>query len=243
MDIIIPIEKNEIETSTLPCAYQKLIDLTEEERHPKKSPHRHIVDPPSGGKITLVCCETTVGPFSVAVHTKWAPLGAERFLELVRNKYFSTRVALMRCIKNFICQFGIAGDPSINKMYESKNILDDPNWLPEGPTNRVNADGTKRFSIGYMAYAGGGPNTRSNQFIVALKDNAMLGGGSPWEVPFGEVVGKESFDVLSKIYTGYGENGPPQHLLAQEGSSKNVKDLFPALDYVTACTVIDEEIN
>jgi len=176
-DDIITLEEPKVERNKFPCEYQKLTDLTDEERHPRKSRNRHIVDPPSGGMITLVCCETTVGSFSVAVHTNWAPLGSKRFLDLVEKKYFSTKVALMRCIKNFICQFGIAGDPEINKSYHNSNILDDPNWLPEGPSNRVNADGTKRFSVGYMAYAGGGPNTRSNQWIVALEDNPFLGGG------------------------------------------------------------------
>jgi cyclophilin family peptidyl-prolyl cis-trans isomerase len=147
----------------------------------------------------------------------------------------------MRCIKNFLCQFGIAGIPSYNKPYNGKGnlLIDDRNWLPEGPTHRKNALGVKRFSKGYLAYAGGGKNSRSNQFIVALHDNERLGGGSPWEVPWGELVGKESYDTLDKIYTGYGENGPSQARLSREGSSEGVRQEFPNLDYILGCNVID----
>lgn len=90
-----------------------------------------------------------------------------------------------------------------------------------------------------MAYAGGGKNSRSNQFIVALKDNERLGGGSPWEVPWGEVVGKESFTTLDRIYTGYGEKGPSQGRLSREGSSESIQQEFPRLDYILGCTLVD----
>jgi len=53
-------------------------------------------------------------------------------------------------------------------------------------------------------------------------------------------VGKDSYDTLSKIYTGYGEKGPNQGLLNREGSSQKVRDMFPKLDYITSCTLIDE---
>lgn len=143
----------------------------------------------------------------------------------------------MRCIKNFICQFGIAGVPSYNKPY--KQMQDDPNWLPEGPKHRKNELGVRRFGKGYLAYAGSGKNSRSNQLIVALADNGGLGGGSPWEVPWGEVVGEESFRTLDNIYTGYGEKGPSQGRLHKEGSSEGVQKDFPNLDYLLSCDVID----
>jgi cyclophilin family peptidyl-prolyl cis-trans isomerase len=176
---------------------------------------------------------------NIAVHHKWAPVGADHFVKMVKDGYFSSKVALFRCMKNFLCQFGIAGTPELNKRH-GQNLVDDPNWLPEGPTHRTNDQGVKRFAKGYMAYAGGGKNTRGNQLIVSLVDVGSLAGGSPWEVPWGELVGTQSFDTLDKIYTGYGEKGPPQGLLSREGSSENVKNTWPLMDYMTACTVVDE---
>lgn len=179
----------------------------------------HIVQPPRS-PFTLVCCQTTQGPLSIAVHPNWAPRGADRFLSMVNSWYFYSKVPFFRCLKGFLCQFGIAGDPKFNDKDAyifSKTILDDPNWLPEGPEGRVR-DGKFRFSKGYLAYAGSGPNSRSNQFIVALNENKFLGGGSPWEVPFGEVIGELSLQTLDKLYTGYDEKGPSQGRLYREGT-------------------------
>ncbi|KAL3797836.1 hypothetical protein HJC23_006874 [Cyclotella cryptica] len=233
---------------------RSLKDLTPSQLHPQATSSRHIVTPPIDSiPISLVSCSTTKGFLHIVVHPSWAPLGASRFLQMVDTEYFYSKVALMRCLRNFICQFGIAGDPSYNQEYvgRGKNLKDDPNltpdlgpnmqWLPEGPSHRTNELGVKRFARGYLAYAGGGKDSRSNQFIVALSDNERLGGGSPWEVPWGEVVGEESFATLDKIYTGYGEKGPSQGRLLREGSSEEVAKEFPMLDYILGCKVVDSE--
>lgn len=92
------------------CQYNSLSDLKDYEINPQQSDsvdgngRRHAFQPPKDGIITLVCCETTAGPLSIAVHDRWAPLGAERFLNMVKTGYFSSKVALMRCVRNFICQ-------------------------------------------------------------------------------------------------------------------------------------------
>lgn len=198
-----------------------------------------MVSPPAGGILSLVCCHTTKGPLNIAVHSKWAPHGAQRFLDMVQSGYFNNDgVPLMRCLKNFLCQFGLAGVKS--KLYKA-SIPDDPNWLPEGKSFRENSMGVKRFAVGYMAYAGAGPRTRNNQLIVSLKANGPLGGGSPWEVPWGEVVGTHSFDTLSKIHTGYGDKGPPQGKLSKEGAIELVKTKWPLLDFITSCQLVDQQ--
>ena len=223
------------------CPYTSIADLAPEELHPVAGP-RHMVTPPEGGPVHLVCCQTTKGPLNIMVHEKWAELGSRKFLEMVNAGYFSSTVPMMRCIKNFLCQFGLNSDPELSKKYR-KSFPDDPNWLPEGPTNRENEQGVKRFAFGYLAYAGGGKNSRTNQFIVSLKDVPTLAGGSPWEVPWGELVGQHSFDTISKIYTGYGENGPPQGKLMNQGVTDEVKKEFPDLDYILGCSVVDERTD
>lgn len=230
------------ELNTYPlCPYMKLSDLTDEERYPKKSTVRHMVSPPIDGNVTLVCCHTTAGPWNIMVHTNWAPIGSQRFLDMVSTKFFDTTVPLMRCIKNFICQFGLNGHPTAMKPYIGKHTLkDDPNWLPEGPNHRMDPEThTKRFNRGYLAYAGAGPHSRDIQFIVALQDNGPLGGGSPWEVPWGELVGNHSYDTLSKIYTGYDEKGPSQGLLHKADALTVVKERYPLLDYIQSCYITD----
>ncbi|KAJ8600972.1 hypothetical protein CTAYLR_006309 [Chrysophaeum taylorii] len=190
----------------------------------------HMVPPPAGPTLH-VCCNATAGPIAIAVHPAWAPRGAQRFLKLVDDGHFDAGVPLFRCLRNFICQFGL-GAPSRNRRYRS--IPDDPQWLPPGPANRV-IDGRKRFPKGYLAYAGAGPNSRNIQLILALADDGRLAGGSPWEVPWGQVVGPALTSTLPRIYTGYGDRGPRQAHLAARGVDAGLKTAFPRLDYITSC--------
>jgi cyclophilin family peptidyl-prolyl cis-trans isomerase len=223
------------------CPYRSWHDLTKDEQHPVASAERHMVTPPAGGKITLVCCQTTVGPWSIAIHHKWAPLGAQRFLDMVEADHFNNQnVPFMRCVHDWLCQFGLAGQ--VSRQFEA-TLRDDPNWLPEGPTHRENSLGVKRFSRGYMAFAGSdsaADGSRNAQLIVALTDNGPLGGGSPWEVPWGELVGAHSFETLSKIYTGYGENGPDQSMLWNAGVLPKVVEEYPLMDWIQSCHVVDQ---
>ena len=99
----------------------------------------------------------------------------------------------------------------------------------------------KRFAKGYLAYAGSGKNSRSNQLIVALESNGPLAGGSPWEVPWGELVGDTSFETLSNIYTGYGEDGPKQGMIRKNGMTEDMKLVFSKLDYINKCQLLDEQ--
>lgn len=218
------------------CPYKSIHDLTPDELHPKASSTRHIVDPPKETKLTLICCDTTKGPINIAAHHSWAPFGVARFLEMVTTRYFSNKIPLMRCVEDFICQFGLAG--TISNLF-AKKIPDDPQWLPaHQPKNDL---GVKRFQKGYLAYAGGGPRTRGRQLFVALADIGTLGEeDAPWEVPWGEIVGKHSFETIDKIYTGYGEEGPDQDRLLEEDALEYTAREFPALDYILDCQVVDE---
>ncbi|GKZ01541.1 hypothetical protein MPSEU_001104700 [Mayamaea pseudoterrestris] len=225
-------------SSRYTCPYMKLSDLVASEQFPQASSTRHIVHPPVDTRISLVCCETTAGPWSILVHDSWAPRGASRFLKMVRASHFSApKVPLMRCVSNFLCQFGLNG--ASGRRFET-TIPDDVQWLPAGPSHRVNSAGVKRYMRGYLSYAGGGNHSRSNQLFVALADNGMLGGGSPWEVPWGELVGTHSFDTLDELYTGYGEHGPRQGMLHGDNAIRTTEVEFPKISWILGCKVVDE---
>mmetsp|Transcript_8843 Transcript_8843/g.13553 ORF Transcript_8843/g.13553 Transcript_8843/m.13553 type:complete len:275 (-) Transcript_8843:66-890(-) len=200
---------------------------------------RHMVLPPSGSLPDwLVCCQTTKGPLSVAVRQNWAPIGAKRFLQLVDDGHFDVGVPLFRCLRNFICQFGLSSQPERNRR-RYRAIPDDSPWLPQGPSNRER-DGRVRFPKGYLAYAGAGHNSRSIQLIIALQDSRQLAGGSPWEVPWGELLGNASFATLDQIYTGYGEKGPSQGVLNNKGWTNDLKLKFPLLDHILSCFRVEQ---
>src|SRR6201986_1192915 len=66
---------------------------------------------PAEFKVAFV---TTCGNFTVLVHRDWAPLGADRFYNLVRNGFF-TNAAFFRVIPRFVAQFGLNANPAISK--------------------------------------------------------------------------------------------------------------------------------
>ena len=107
---------------------------------------------PPEGATALVCCATTKGPLSIAVHPRWAPLGAARFVDMVKVGHFDDGVPMMRCLEDYLCQFGLSANASRNRWRAFK---DDPPWLPHGSHYRTDASGHLRFKTGYVAYGAG----------------------------------------------------------------------------------------
>ena len=176
-----------------------------------------------------VSCETTKGPIKLEVYPSWAPLGAARFIELVKDGFY-TDIALFRCVEGFLTQFGISDKPD-KKHWHRKEIKDDPNLHK----------GIKKH---YISFAGGGPNTRSTQIFFAFEDLDFLG-NEPWEVPFGKVVEGES--VLKAFYKGNGDippfgHGPDQGKLHNQGNDY-IRKNFPKTDFILSCSYMDEIPN
>src|SRR5262245_65486348 len=57
--------------------------------------------------------DTSKGVFVVQVNRDWAPLGADRFYNLVKNGFYDN-VRFFRVISGFMVQFGINGDPNLS---------------------------------------------------------------------------------------------------------------------------------
>ena len=58
--------------------------------------------------------DTSKGPFVVEVHRDWAPNGADRFYNLVKNGFFDN-ARFFRVISGFMVQFGINADPKCRR--------------------------------------------------------------------------------------------------------------------------------
>src|SRR5262245_21197541 len=114
---------------------------------------------------------TTKGDFVVEVQRDWAPIGADRFYNLVRNRFFNN-VAFFRYVPGFIVQFGMDPEPAVGKVLQNANIKDDP-------VTHGNKKGT-------LVFATAGPNTRTTQFFVNLADNSR-GLDAQGFAAFGEV--------------------------------------------------------
>jgi peptidyl-prolyl cis-trans isomerase A (cyclophilin A) len=160
---------------------------------------------------------TTAGEFVVEVHRDWAPLGADRFYNLVRNGYF-TNAAFFRVVKGFVVQFGLSADPAVNKVWADAKIQDDPV-----------VQSNKR---GSLVFATSGPNSRTTQLFINYVDNPRLDGMG--FAPFGTVV--EGMDVVEKIYPGYRES-PRQDLITDQGDAY-LKASFPMIDKIKQARIL-----
>jgi hypothetical protein len=69
--------------------------------------------------------DTSKGLFVIEVHRDWAPLGADRFYNMVTNGFFSG-VRFFRVIPNFMAQFGINGNPAVTAAWSKVDLKDDP---------------------------------------------------------------------------------------------------------------------
>jgi peptidyl-prolyl cis-trans isomerase A (cyclophilin A) len=161
---------------------------------------------------------TTRGVFVVAVTRAWAPLGADRFYNLVRAGFFDG-ARFFRIVPGFVVQFGLNGDPRVNQAWESARIADDP-------VRQTNARGR-------LTFATAGPGSRTTQLFVNLKDNRALDGMG--FAPFGEV-SAAGMAVVDSIYSGYGEL-PDQGRITSEGDGY-LASQFPKLDYVKKAELV-----
>ena len=154
---------------------------------------------------------TSAGDFVVEVHRDWAPLGADRFYNLVRHGFF-TNASFFRVVPGFVVQFGLNADPAVNKAWEHADISDDP-------VKHTNQRGT-------LVFATAGPNTRTTQLFINFGDNGRLDGMG--FAPFGEVI--EGMATVDKIYAAYGEQ-PQQDLITSQGDAYISKN-FPKIDKI-----------
>jgi peptidyl-prolyl cis-trans isomerase A (cyclophilin A) len=160
--------------------------------------------------------DTTAGSFVVEVHRDWAPAGADRFYNHVKNGYYDN-CRFFRVVSNFMVQFGINGDPALQRNWVNARIPDDPV-----------KQGNKRS---YITFATAGPNSRTTQVFINFADNSGL--DRQGFAPFGRVT--SGMDVVDKIYSGYGEK-PNQGMIQNEGNAYLEKS-FPKLDYVKKATI------
>ena len=126
--------------------------------------------------------ETSKGAFVVDVTREWAPNGADRFFNLVKNGFYDG-VRFFRVLDGFMAQFGINGDPKISAAWRGARIPDDP----VKQSNRR----------GFITYAMAGPNTRTSQVFINFGDNSSL--DSQGFSPFGQVI--QGMDVVDKKAT------------------------------------------
>jgi len=166
--------------------------------------------------------DTSKGVFVLLVNRDWAPNGADRFYNLVKNGYYDN-VRFFRVISGFMVQFGINGDAKLNPGWRNAKIPDD----------QVKQSNKR----GNITFATSGPNSRTTQVFINFKDNTGLDGQG--FAPFGSVL--SGMNVVDQLYSGYGEGAPsgrgPDQMRTQAEGNAYLQKEFPQLDFVKKATI------
>ena len=196
--------------------------LAEATRHPALlDPSQAKETAPERYTVELL---TTKGVITIDVRRSWAPLGADRFYNLIKIGYFED-IAFFRVVGGFMAQLGLHGDPAVNRAWQPARIPDDP----------VTQSNTR----GMVSFATSGKDSRVNQIFINFGNNARL--DAMGFAPFGRA---REMGVVDKLYAGYGEGapagrGPRQMQIQREGNAYLKRD-FPEMDYVIKATIRDE---
>jgi peptidyl-prolyl cis-trans isomerase A (cyclophilin A) len=176
----------------------------------------------------VVVLDTSKGSIAIEVTRAWAPLGADRFVALVRHGYYDDN-RFFRVAPGW-AQFGINGDPAVAQAWRVKTIPDDP-------FKESNVRGTVAFAFAVA-------NGRTTQVFFNQRDNSSThdagrpADGQPF-VPFGRIL--EGLDVAAALDSEYGE-GPGGIRAGRQdpffdGGNAWLLKQFPRLDYIRTALI------
>jgi peptidyl-prolyl cis-trans isomerase A (cyclophilin A) len=165
--------------------------------------------------------DTTRGEFTITVTRAWSPVGADRFYNLVKHHYFDN-ARFFRVLPNFVVQFGLNANPAVNAAWEKATIKDDPHSQSNKP--------------GTLVFATAGPNTRTTQLFINLKDNGSSLDSQGF-TPFGQVDG-DGMKVVEMLYDQYGESAGMDQENITKGGEKFIATHWPKLDTIKSATFI-----
>ena len=103
--------------------------------------------------------QTSKGGFVVEARRDWAPIGTDRFYNLVRASFFDDS-RFYRIRAGFIVQFGLPGNPETTQVWKDRA-------MPDDPVKQSN----KR---GFIAYTMTGPQTKTIPLYISTVGNSRL---------------------------------------------------------------------
>ena len=167
--------------------------------------------------------DTSKGVFVIEVHRDWAPNGADRFYNLVKNGFYDN-VRFFRVISGFMVQFGINGDPKLAAQWREAQIKDDP------------VEAEQQARLHHLRH--GRPEHAHHPGVHQLRRQRRPRQPGLLAVRPSRIQGME---VVDKLNAEYGEGaprgrGPDQGRIQTEGNAYLTKD-FGKLDYIKKATI------
>jgi len=168
--------------------------------------------------VYLVKLNTTKGPIVIRVTKLWAPVGSDRFYNLVRAGFYNNNY-IFRSTRQF-AQFGIPARPELSRVWMEHTMFDD---RPVQSNKR-----------GMVTFAStGDKNSRSVQVFISKGDNSYL--DNMGFAPFGEVI--EGLDILDMLYSGYDEQVTNLQGEIMNQGNAFLEKRFPRLDKITTAVI------
>jgi peptidyl-prolyl cis-trans isomerase A (cyclophilin A) len=165
--------------------------------------------------------ETTRGDFTLSVTRAWAPIGVDRFYNLIKHHFYDNMV-VYRAVPDFVVQFGISSYPAVSAAWSAANIKDDPV--------------TQSNKRGYVTYAKTPqPNSRSTQIFISFRDNSSL--DSQGFAPFG-VIDAEGMKVVEMFYDQYGDQPTAEQDQITSLGKAYLDRKYPKLDVIKRATLV-----
>ncbi len=167
--------------------------------------------------------ETTQGNFDIASIREWSPEGVDRLYQLIVSNYY-TDIGIFRVVPEFVIQFGIYKDSTLNNSWKAYKIPDEP-VLQSNDSMAI-------------SFARDGVDSRTTQIFINLKDNHRLD-----TINYNGVKG---FPVIAKITQGMEsvhkfyiteDNVPDQDSINKYGNNY-LKRNYPELDYIKKAYII-----
>lgn len=172
--------------------------------------------------------ETTKGNFEIEVKKEWSPLAADRLYQLIESGFYNN-AALFRVVPDFVVQFGIHNDSSLNNFWNKQTFVDEAV--------------IKKNTRGTVSFARAGKETRTTQIFINLSD-----ANSPKldTIFYGDVLGFpgvgqviSGMEVVDAFYGEYGnELGYKQDSIQEKGYVFLQKN-YPELDYIHKAYIIE----
>ena len=191
---------------------------------PKETPKKEAAapKPENAPDVFQALLDTSKGPVVIEVHRAWAPAGVDHFYSLAQSGFYDG-ARFFRIVRNYVVQFGINGNPKINRLWANTTLRDDP-------VRERNRKGT-------VTYAKIGPNSRTTQLFINLKDNLAL--DRDGFAPIGRVI--EGMDNVESFYDSYGDMPPrgqgPEPSKIETQGNEYLQNKFPRLDYIKKVTI------
>jgi len=187
------------------------------------APPKQLLDPSAltakAPQLFAVTFKTTAGTFVIKVHRAWAPHGADRFYNLVKNGFYDGQ-KVFRVVPHFVVQFGISPYPDVSQAWQTADIPDDP-------------IGSLHNRRGTVDFASAGPNTRTTQIFVNTGDNLQL--DTAGFTPFGAVT--SGMHVVDTLYSGYGDAPTQDQAQMMAQGDAYLEKQWPKLDTIESATV------